>query len=55
MNKNALIDKNKADEKGKAKVEEIKKNNDKMWFRKDESKATSGSTPEFGARSSSDN
>lgn len=51
----ALIDKNKSDEKGKVKVEEIRDKHEKMWVRKDESKAENGSAPEFGARSSSGN
>lgn len=55
MNKSAQVDKNKIDDKGKSNVEEIKDKNEKIWVRKDESKAASGSIPKSGVGSSSGN
>lgn len=52
---NALVNKDKSNDKGKAKVEEIIDKHEKMWVRKDESKVDNGSAPESGVGSSSRN
>lgn len=51
----APADKRKLDEKGKVKVEEMRDKHEKMWVRKDESKAENGSALESNAGSSSGN
>lgn len=55
VNKNALANKNKEDNKGKEKVEEIKEKHKKVWVKKKDSNAENGSTPNSGVGSSSSN
>lgn len=50
-----LVYKNKLDEKGKAKVEEIIDKHENMWVRKEESKVDNGFAPESSVGSSSGN
>lgn len=49
------MNKSNQDEKGKAKVDEIKDPHKKMWVKKKYSNAQNGSTPEFDDGTSSGN
>lgn len=55
MSKNALVDKNRLDEKGKAKVEEVREKHKKMWVKKEDSNVQNGSTLDFEVGTSSGN
>lgn len=55
MNKNASIDRNKLDDKGKVKVEEIREQHKKKWVKKGDSNVVNESTLNSGVGTSSDN
>lgn len=55
MNKNAPIDKNKSDDRGKAKVEEIREQYKKKWVENGDSYVVNETAPDSGVGTSSGN
>lgn len=48
----ALVDKNKLDEKGKMRFDEIRDQHKKMWVKKEDSNVQNDSTPDSGVGTS---